>query len=145
MDKSVLVNKSHCRYTTTNITLQTGPLRVGSGSSKKMFSHHPPRKGEPTKNIYTKLERLSVAEWLWLGLKGLICKSTNNDTTEKDKNICNIVGPRSPFEALGPGNLYRLPPPVSALMQILSCRYRTKRYHTTDITLQIKLQVSHCR
>jgi hypothetical protein len=33
----------------------------------------PPAKGTPVKSLYTKPERLSVAEWLELGLKGLIC------------------------------------------------------------------------
>jgi hypothetical protein len=52
---------------------------------------------------------LSFAEWLGLGLKGLICKSTNNDTTEKDKNICNVIGPGAPFRMAG--SRYPLPPP----------------------------------
>jgi hypothetical protein len=34
-----------------------------------------------------------------------------SDTTDKDKNICNILGPRAPFRTPGPGNLYRLPHP----------------------------------
>ena len=33
----------------------------------------PPSKGGPYKNLNTKSERLSVAELLVLGLKGLIC------------------------------------------------------------------------
>jgi hypothetical protein len=45
---------------------------------------------------------LSVAERLGLGLKGLNCKSTDNGTIEKGKNICNIRGSRAPFWAAGP-------------------------------------------
>jgi hypothetical protein len=33
----------------------------------------PPNKGGRAKNIYTKVEGLTVAEWLGLGVRGLIC------------------------------------------------------------------------
>jgi hypothetical protein len=46
--------------------------------------------------------------WLGLRLKRIICQSTNNDTTEEDTNICNIIGPLSGLP--GPGNFYPLPP-----------------------------------
>ena len=35
-------------------------------------------------------------------------QSTDNDTTEKDKNMFYLVWPRAPFRIAGPGNLYRL-------------------------------------
>jgi hypothetical protein len=35
-----------------------------------------------------------------------------SDTTEKDKSIRHIGGPRPPSGPLGPGNLYRFPPPT---------------------------------
>jgi len=67
----------------------------------------------PPKNLYNKSERPAfIAELLGLGLKGLICKSTNNHTTEKDKTMQNSWGPSG---QPGPGNLYRLPTPSSAL------------------------------
>jgi hypothetical protein len=40
---------------------------------------------------------LSVAEWLLLGLKGLVCKMDKKDTNDEDKNTCNLVGLRVPF------------------------------------------------
>jgi len=52
------------------------PPRAGLAPAKKFL--RAPRKGGPGKN-------------LGLDLEGFI--STNNDTTEKDKNISNIVGP----------------------------------------------------
>jgi hypothetical protein len=48
----------------------TGPPTTRSNSGEKHFG--PLSKNGPDKNIYTKSERLSVAE-LGLGLKGLIC------------------------------------------------------------------------
>jgi hypothetical protein len=41
-------------------------------------------------------------------MKGLIVQSMDNDTTEKDKNLCYLVGPQAAFRIAGPGNLYRL-------------------------------------
>jgi hypothetical protein len=38
-------------------------------------------------------DQLSVAEWLGLGVTGLICAIYKNDTTQKDKTTCNIIGP----------------------------------------------------
>jgi hypothetical protein len=46
----------------------------------------------PAKTLATASESLSVSDWLGLGLKGL----------EKDKNICNIIGPRAPFRTARP-------------------------------------------
>jgi hypothetical protein len=40
--------------------------------------------------------------------KGYLVQSVNNDTTGKDEDICNIVGP--PYGLLGPGNFYWLSP-----------------------------------
>jgi len=48
------------------------PPRAVSGPVEKIFSR-PRRKDIPAKNVYTKSERLSVAKWFGLGLKGLIC------------------------------------------------------------------------
>jgi hypothetical protein len=45
----------------------------------------PPSKVGPAKNIYNKSERLSVVEGLELDLKGLILKSTKDDTAEEKK------------------------------------------------------------
>jgi len=43
---------------------------------------------------------------------GYFVQSTDNDGTEKDKHLCNKVGPWPPSERLGPGNLYRFPSPL---------------------------------
>ena len=50
-----------------------------------------------------------------LDLKGLI---GTIDKPEKDKNICNTVGPWTPFRPPVPGNLYQLShhPPVSSTL-----------------------------
>jgi len=45
---------------------------------------------------------LSVSKPLWLDLRRLICKSTNNYTTEKDRKICNIIWPRAPPDCRSP-------------------------------------------
>jgi hypothetical protein len=60
------------------------------------------------KNKETK-QRATYARWL---LAASAVDTTNHyiitsDTTEKDKNICNIVRP--PSGPPGPGNLYQLP------------------------------------
>jgi hypothetical protein len=52
--------------------LRPRPPRAVSGPVEKLFSG-PRRKDIPAKNIYTKSDRLSVAKWLGLGVKGLIC------------------------------------------------------------------------
>jgi len=31
-------------------------------------------------------------------LEGLFVQSTNNNTTEKNQNVCKKVGPRAPFQ-----------------------------------------------
>ena len=45
--------------------------KVGLGPSEKFV--WAPSKGRSAKSLYTKADWLSVAEWLGLGLKGLIC------------------------------------------------------------------------
>ena len=56
----ILTNKQSCRE------------RVWAPAKKQIFAPHP-SKGGAAKNIYTKSERLSVAEWLGLGLTGFTC------------------------------------------------------------------------
>ena len=51
--------------------------------------------------LYRK-DYLSVAERLWLCAKGLICTVDSNDTTQKDKNLCNIFRLRAPLGVGGP-------------------------------------------
>jgi hypothetical protein len=76
--------------------LLSGPLNAGSGSGENTF-FGTPSKGGPTKRLGTKTERLTVAEWLWFGLEVLICSVDKSDTSEKDKNLGVIGGPRAPF------------------------------------------------
>jgi hypothetical protein len=69
-------------------------------------------KGGPTKNLYTKSESLTVsyrAIWAWFERDNLYNQQLN-DSTDKDRNVCNIVGPRVPFRTSG--LLYRLPLPL---------------------------------
>jgi hypothetical protein len=60
-----------------------------------------PSRGAPAKNIYTKSERLTVAEELGRVNKGLIC-AIGSDTTEKYKNMWDIFGAWTPFRAARP-------------------------------------------
>jgi len=58
-----------------------------------VFYPQPPRAGSaPTKSFFGPPGRADQVKNLGLVLEGFI--STNNDTTEKYKNISNIVGPR---------------------------------------------------
>ena len=91
------------------------PPIAGSGSGRKPFP--PPSKGGPTKTLHSKSERMTVScRVTGACLKRLICKSTNYDTTEKEKSVCNVAGQRDPFRHPRHGNLYRLltPPPISS-------------------------------
>ena len=72
-----------------------GQPRPCSGPSEKHFS------GPPVRTDGLKIFTLHRKEWLSVAVWRLICKSTNNDTTEKDRNICNIAGPRAPFRTAG--------------------------------------------
>ena len=72
-----------------------GPPGAGSGPDEIVLTG-PPSKGGTAENLHTKLQNLrSVARWLGLGLKWLICISTVNDITETDRNVCDMVGPRA--------------------------------------------------
>jgi len=73
--------------------LLTGPPTVVSGPSKKEKCFRYTNNKGSTKNLYVILERLSVTQWLGLGLKGIIWKVYKYDTIDKDKNICNLFGP----------------------------------------------------
>ena len=55
-----------------------------------------------------------------LFLKVWFVQSTNNDASEKDKNVSNIARPRAPSRPPWTGNLYRLPPVSSALHTVLN-------------------------
>jgi len=46
---------------------------AGRGSGLGIKKIRAPSKGGPAKNLYTQWGRLSFAEWLGLGLRGLIC------------------------------------------------------------------------
>lgn len=86
-----------------------GPPRTGLDPSEENFSCLVTRVDWLKICMVNRNDWLSVAGWLGLGLKWLICKSTNN-TTEKDRNICNINGLLTPFWTASPGNLYWLSP-----------------------------------
>jgi hypothetical protein len=78
---------------------------------KKVFAPPPPppSKGGTAKNLYTKTKRLILrcrVMWALSQRVNLYVQSTNNDTTEEDKNVCNIVEPPP-----DPRHLYRPPPP----------------------------------
>jgi hypothetical protein len=92
--------------------IKSGPPRAGSGPGEKKFGAS--SKGGPAENLYTKSERLTVI-CSGLGLKGLICKSTNNNTTEKDRKICNTAGPREFVPAS--------PSPLVGIIYILITNY----------------------
>jgi hypothetical protein len=74
----------------------SGPPTAGSRPGEKISSG--PQARDDRLEIFTLNIKywLSVAEWLALGLKGFIC-TVDNYTTEKDKNTCNITGPRAPI------------------------------------------------
>jgi hypothetical protein len=81
---------------------------------------------------------------LGLGLKGLICQSTNNDdTTKKDKNICNIVRPQVPVISmdfpyplslvLNPGDQHGITPPlITNQCKSLNVRFDVLRVETAE-------------
>jgi hypothetical protein len=75
---------------------------------------------------------------LGLGLKGLICKSTNNYTTEKYKNICNILGVPGPLpDGRAPVICTGLSPPLVGNVYSL-CAHKTKIYYeiySTDMAV----------
>jgi len=80
---------------------------------------------------------------LGLGLKGLICQSTNNDTIEKDKNICNTVRPQVPAIStsfplplslvLNPGDQHGTTPPlITNQCNSLNVRFDVLRVETAE-------------
>jgi hypothetical protein len=96
-----------CQMSTMDKTIRSGPQRADSRTGGKKNYFVPPSKCGQAKNIYNNSERLSVAQRLGVGPKCSICKSTNNDTTEEDKNICNSGRPRAPSGTPGPGDMYK--------------------------------------
>jgi len=92
----------------TRNELGAGPPTAGSGPDEKEF-WEPSKQGADRLKIFTlnRKDRLPAAKWLGLGLKSLICKWINIDTTDQAKNIRKIDGLRAPFRTAGP--LYFVP------------------------------------
>jgi len=106
----------------------TGPPRFVSGPSEKEKCFRRTSNKEPTKKPYVILERLSVTQWLGLGLKGIIWKVYRYDTIDKVKNICNIFGSRKFVTA---------PPPLSSALTLANRCIRLiqiwRRYQRTSL------------
>jgi len=79
--------------------LKCGANRRGSGRSEKIFET--PSKGGLSKSLETasliRKDWLTVTKGLGFGRKFQFVLLTNNDTTDKDKNICNVFGSRATF------------------------------------------------
>jgi hypothetical protein len=107
-----------CKYMCTTWQAYTWKLNTRAAESGfvprwKTFSGPPARADRlkiSTRDLHwcAKRRECPTLPCLWLakglghGLKELIFHCTNNDTTDKDKNICNIVGPQAPYWITGP-------------------------------------------
>jgi hypothetical protein len=96
---------------------QTGMiLKAESGLGRRRNFCTPPPIRTDRLTIFTanRKDWPSLSEWPRLCLLPLISKSTNNDSTKKKyKNICKIIGPRTPFRTVRPR--YFLPASFSSL------------------------------
>ena len=108
--------------------------RAGSDTREKIPPPQPSN-GKPAKSLYTKSEILTLscrATWVW-------CEGVNLYDRQMmiltRKNVCNIIGPRTPFGPLGPDNMYRFSPisrrhtvrsaVVKFAKSVLMCRVKT--------------------
>ena len=108
------------------VALSSGAKRLGCEAQSQRERVWVPMK---KKKIKETNQRASYARWL---LAASAVNSTNHCliisiTTEKDKSICSILWPQVPFRNLGPGNLYRLPPPLSSTVVKLSTYLKCRR------------------
>jgi len=72
-------------------TVYAEPPRVSSGPCAKLFSLPPPRTDRLKKTLtLTRKDRLSVAEWFGLVLKGLIC-TIDRLYKERQKHMQQVV------------------------------------------------------
>jgi hypothetical protein len=71
----------------------------------KNFFRGPPGKGGPAKELYPKLERLTLScrvTWATSERFNLYSRQITIPNTEKYKNICIMNGTRAPFRTAGP-------------------------------------------
>jgi len=89
-----------------------GSCRVPeSGSGSRWKKYLPPSKGDPAKNLYTKISHSQFQSDFGLSRKGKFVQWTNIDTTQEDKNIRNVVGPPAPLTNRSATLILTAPPP----------------------------------
>jgi hypothetical protein len=90
----------------------------GFGPGEKKISSGPPVRADRQMEKAT----MYTAQYERWPLAASAVNTTNHnlitsDTTETDKNICNIAGPPSGLP--GSGKVYRLPPPLSTALKVI--------------------------
>jgi len=83
-----------------NTILASGLLRVGSGPGEQSFQV--PQKGQTSK-VKSKETKQTASHTRWpIATTAMITVNHYLISTEKDKGICNAVGPRAPFQTTRP-------------------------------------------
>jgi hypothetical protein len=92
----------------------TGPTIVGSVPGKNLLVR--PERADQLKIFTLNRKACQLQSVLGVVWKVWFVLSKNNYTTEKNKHICQIVGPRSSFRTAGPPQLVPAPQPTPRLV-----------------------------